>query len=531
MGDRRARRGVRARLADRRLPSYGSHRAVVGWRRAHAGPAPRHLLDQLAVPLLRAPPVRHEGRVAEPAVAGDPVVRRVVAQQPPRLPDLGRARHAQLADRHLGDGDPRAGEAGARLGRRSRQPGAAGEARASLEHRPRCATRSRARCPTGRSASSCGTARRCASTDGGPDVLAALAAGARPRPALARPARRRPRLRVAARSTSTTWRARSRCWTPGARRRSTRATAARIAAAAVRAGALRSVPHVPDAELRPRGRRHSVARDRRSVRHHYDVSNEFFELFLGESMTYSCAIFSRGATTLEEAQETKLELVCTKLGLRARGCACSTSAAAGAASRCTPRRATACTSPASRCRSRRRRAPASGPRRRASPTGSRSACRTTASSAASASTRSPRSAWSSTSARSTSTPTRSTLVDALEPGGRAAQPRHRAPAPRRPRGGRVLRALRVPRRGAAAPVADRVGVREDGLDDRPRRGLRARLRGDAAPLGARGSTTASTRRPRLAGPERVRVWRLYLRAARRGFETGFTSVYQVRARA
>jgi len=35
---------------------------------------------------------------------------------------------------------------------------------------------------------------------------------------------------------------------------------------------------------------------------------------------------------------------------------------------------------------------------------------------------------------------------------------------------------------------------------------------------------------RLAGPERVRVWRLYLRAARRGFESGFTSVYQVRAR-
>src|SRR6185436_20024826 len=58
---------------------------------------------------------------------------------------------------------------------------------------------------------------------------------------------------------------------------------ARIAAAAVRAGALRTVPHVPDAELRPRGRRHSVARDRRSVRHHYDVSNAFFQLFLGES--------------------------------------------------------------------------------------------------------------------------------------------------------------------------------------------------------------------------------------------------------
>jgi cyclopropane-fatty-acyl-phospholipid synthase len=34
---------------------------------------------------------------------------------------------------------------------------------------------------------------------------------------------------------------------------------------------------------------------------------------------------------------------------------------------------------------------------------------------------------------------------------------------------------------------------------------------------------------RLAGPERLRVWQVYLRAARRGFDTGFTSVYQVRA--
>jgi cyclopropane-fatty-acyl-phospholipid synthase len=51
------------------------------------------------------------------------------------------------------------------------------------------------------------------------------------------------------------------------------------------------------------------------VRHHYDVSNEFFALFLDPSMTYSCGIFSRGAGTLEEAQRTKLELVCDKLAL------------------------------------------------------------------------------------------------------------------------------------------------------------------------------------------------------------------------
>ncbi len=102
---------------------------------------------------------------------------------------------------------------------------------------------------------------------------------------------------------------RCRRWTPAGK--------PRLAAAAVRAGALRSIPRAPAAELRPRGRRHSRERDQRAVTHHYDVSNEFFRLFLGESMTYSCAIFSRGAQTLEEAQETKLELVCTKLGLQA----------------------------------------------------------------------------------------------------------------------------------------------------------------------------------------------------------------------
>ena len=85
--------------------------------------------------------------------------------------------------------------------------------------------------------------------------------------------------------------------------------------AAARAAGLRLPPRPPEAELRPRGRRHSRERDARSVRHHYDLPPEFFALFLGPSLTYSCAVFSRGATTLEEAQETKLEMVCTKLDL------------------------------------------------------------------------------------------------------------------------------------------------------------------------------------------------------------------------
>jgi len=90
----------------------------------------------------------------------------------------------------------------------------------------------------------------------------------------------------------------------------------RLAGALVRACGLTLPPPAPAAELRLRGERHTPARDRRAVRHHYDVGNEFFALFLDRSMTYSCACFSRGARTLEEAQEAKLELVCAKLALR-----------------------------------------------------------------------------------------------------------------------------------------------------------------------------------------------------------------------
>jgi cyclopropane-fatty-acyl-phospholipid synthase len=51
------------------------------------------------------------------------------------------------------------------------------------------------------------------------------------------------------------------------------------------------------------------------VSHHYDVGNDFYELVLGPSMTYSCARFADESTSLEEAQTAKHELVCRKLGL------------------------------------------------------------------------------------------------------------------------------------------------------------------------------------------------------------------------
>jgi cyclopropane-fatty-acyl-phospholipid synthase len=91
---------------------------------------------------------------------------------------------------------------------------------------------------------------------------------------------------------------------------------ATLALAVIRACGLVVPPPTPATELRLRGQRHTIGRDRAAVRHHYDVGNEFFSLFLDRSMTYSCAYFSGGAQTLEQAQEAKLELVCKKLALR-----------------------------------------------------------------------------------------------------------------------------------------------------------------------------------------------------------------------
>ena len=86
---------------------------------------------------------------------------------------------------------------------------------------------------------------------------------------------------------------------------------------AVRAMGLTMPPKRPDAELRPSGKRHSKERDARAVRHHYDVSNEFFELFLGPTMVYSCAIWRDGEMkTLEQAQEEKLDTVARKLQIK-----------------------------------------------------------------------------------------------------------------------------------------------------------------------------------------------------------------------
>ncbi len=52
------------------------------------------------------------------------------------------------------------------------------------------------------------------------------------------------------------------------------------------------------------------------MRHHYDVSNRFYEMLLGPSLVYSCAYFAASDDSLESAQERKLEVICRKLRLQ-----------------------------------------------------------------------------------------------------------------------------------------------------------------------------------------------------------------------
>lgn len=65
----------------------------------------------------------------------------------------------------------------------------------------------------------------------------------------------------------------------------------------------------------PRRRRRTKTRDAADVRFHYDVSNEFYRLWLDRHMIYSCAYFMTGEEDLDSAQEQKLDHICRKLRL------------------------------------------------------------------------------------------------------------------------------------------------------------------------------------------------------------------------
>jgi cyclopropane-fatty-acyl-phospholipid synthase len=306
-----------------------------------------------------------------------------------------------------------------------------------------------------------------------------------------------------------------------------RASRAQLAVAAVRACGLTPAPRVPEIELRPRGRRHSPARDARSVRHHYDVSNEFFALFLDRSMTYSCGVFSRGASTLEEAQSTKLELVCEKLELKPGdrvldvGCGWGSFAIHAAATRDCGVVGITLSEPQARVA--RERAAREGVADRVEIrvmdyrqlTGERFD--------AVASIGMVEHVGSSQIDRYAQQ-----LAALLEPGGRLlnhgiARLRHSDPE-----AGPFSERYVFP---DAAPLhlsrimsaLERAGFATEHVE-----GFAA----DYAETLTQWLTRLEERLDdavRIAGEQRVRVWRIYLRAARNGFRTGFTSVYQVRA--
>jgi cyclopropane-fatty-acyl-phospholipid synthase len=302
---------------------------------------------------------------------------------------------------------------------------------------------------------------------------------------------------------------------------------ARLTAAAVRAGALWSIPHPPATELRPHGRRHSRERDRRAVTHHYDVSNEFFELMLGESMTYSCAIFSRGAQTLEDAQRTKLELVCSKLGLAAGdrvldvGCGWGSFALHAAGEH--GAHVTGITLSAPQAELARQRAQASGlsDRIEIRVADYRDLAGEQFDAIASIGmVEHVGSANIDEYARR--------LLAVLRPGGRLlnhgiARLRHGDPE-----AGPFSERYVFP---DAAPLhVSRVLLALEGAGLEPTHVEGFRL-DYARTLGewARNIDEQAERALALIGPERLRVWRLYVRAARRGFERGFISVFQVMA--
>jgi len=300
-----------------------------------------------------------------------------------------------------------------------------------------------------------------------------------------------------------------------------------IAVAAVKAGALKSIPKVPEMELRPKGRRHSLLRDKRSVTHHYNLSNDYFALFLDESMTYSCAVWSRGATTLEEAQRTKLELVCTKLalqpGMRVLDVGCGWGSFALHAAREHGVHVTGITLSEPQASLARQRAAEAGLaeqidirvmdyREIAGET------------------------FDAIASIGMVEHVGSVNIDAymaklaslLEPGGRLLNHGIARLRVGEPEAGPFSERYVFP---DAAPLhmsriqlaVERAGLHtrhvEDFPDDYARTLLEWQRRFESNLEEAR----------RLGGDERVRVWRIYLRVSRRGFESGFISVYQVRA--
>ena len=307
-----------------------------------------------------------------------------------------------------------------------------------------------------------------------------------------------------------------------------RAAQLRLALAAARAAGVSPPPRPPAAELRPRGRRHSIERDARAVRHHYDVSNDFFALFLDESLTYSCALWSRGATTLEEAQRAKLELSCAKLALEPGmrmldiGCGWGSLAIHAAAEHDVQVVGITLSEPQAELARRRVAERGLSDRVEIRVMDYRELADAPFDAVASIGM------VEHVGANQIDVYARQ-VGKLLRPGGNAlnhgiARLRHRD-AEAGPFSERYVFPDAAPLHVSRVLTAfERAGLVTAHVEE---------LEGDYAITLEHWARRLDEHREealRLAGPERLRVWRLYLRAARNGFTSGFTSVYQVRCR-
>ena len=300
----------------------------------------------------------------------------------------------------------------------------------------------------------------------------------------------------------------------------------KLAFAAARAAGPMLPPAVPEIELRPRGRRHSPERDRRSVQHHYDVSNDFFALFLDESMTYSCAFFSRDGSSLEAAQSAKLELVCTKLALRAGervlDVGCGWGSFAIHAAREHGVSVTGITLSERQAELARRRVEEAG-------VADRVEIRLMDYRELAGE---PYDAIASIGMVEHVGANRideymQTLARLLRPGGRLLNHGIARLRVGEPEAGPFSERYVFP---DAAPLhlsRIQAAVERAGLETHHVEGFREDY-AETLRHWARRLDEHAAEAERLIGPQRMRIWRLYLRAARQGFETGFTSVYQVR---
>jgi cyclopropane-fatty-acyl-phospholipid synthase len=60
----------------------------------------------------------------------------------------------------------------------------------------------------------------------------------------------------------------------------------------------------------------NLKRSRENIEHHYDIGNDFYKLWLDETMTYSCGYFRSGSDTLAQAQKNKVDLILKKMNLK-----------------------------------------------------------------------------------------------------------------------------------------------------------------------------------------------------------------------